>query len=159
MKNYFFHTVLAIVGLVLLTSFVLKSRNYQTECISTDNDGYITIRIWDTKKGEKYSAENARKDAIHALLFSGVSGGSGCASQPPILNNGKEQESFKSIKNSFFRRSGKWSYFTRSAVSDDVLPNSLGDSKSKVYKVSVAKDRLRRYLEEKKIIKSLTNGF
>ncbi len=148
-----------LVSSLILLSFAQKVRNYQTECISNDIDGYITIKIWDTKKGAKYKPEQARKDAIHAILFSGISGGNGCTTQPPILNKTEEQENFKTIEKSFFAKKGKWSMFTRSSATETTLPANLGIKNWKVYQVSISKNELRKYLEEQKIIKSLTNGF
>ena len=49
--------------------------------------------------------------------------------------------------------------FTRSSDTETALPASLGVKNWKVYRVSVSKNELRKYLEEQKIIKSLTNGF
>jgi hypothetical protein len=127
--------------------------------VGLETDGYVTIKIWDTKKGAKYKPEQARKDAVHAILFSGISGGNGCASQPPILNKSEAQENFKTIEKSFFARKGKWSIFTRSSATETTLPVHLGVKNWKVYQVSISKNELRKYLEEQKIIKSLTNGF
>ena len=137
-----------------------KSTNaFQTECVTVESDGYMTIKIWDTKKGAKYKAEQARKDAIRSFLYSGISGGNGCATQPPILNKTEEQENFKSIQKSFFSSKGKWSMFTRSSATETTLPANVGLKNWKVYQVSVSKNELRKYLEEQKIIKSLNNGF
>ena len=136
-----------------------KSNSYQTECVSLDADGYVTILIWNTKKGAKYKPEQARKDAIHSILFSGISGGNGCMTQPPILNKLEEQENFKSVKRIFFSKKGKWSMFTSSSTKETTLPTNLGVKNWKVYQVSISKNELRNYLEEQKIIKSLTNGF
>lgn len=150
--------ILALSNLMLL-SFASNNRNYQTECVTIETDGYITIKIWDTKKGAKYKPEQARKDAIHAILFSGISGGNGCTTQPPILNKTEEQENFKPIEKSFFAKKGKWSMFSRSSATESTLPAILGNKNWKVYQVSISKNELRKYLEEQKIIKSLTNGF
>ena len=151
--------IIAFSSLILL-SFAVSSRNYQTECVSIESDGYVTIKIWDTKKGAKYKSEQARKDAIHAILYSGISGGGGgCATQPPILNKSEEQENFKKIEKSFFEKRGKWSMYTRSSSLETTLPSNLGMKNWKAYQVSISKNELRKYLEEQKIIKSLTNGF
>ncbi len=155
-KNSFW--ILALSSLMLL-SFASNNRNYQTECVTIDTDGDLIIKIWDTKKGTKYKPAQARKDAIHAILFSGLSGGNGCSTQPPILNKTEEQENFKTIEKSFFAKKGKWSMFTRSSASESTLPANLGIKNWKVYQVSISKNELRKYLEEQKIIKSLTNGF
>jgi hypothetical protein len=103
--------------------------------------------------------DEARKDAIYAILFSGVSGGSGCSTQLPILNGTESQNNFRSIEQSFFAKNGKWTMFTRSSATETTLPASLGVKNWKVYQVSISKNELRKFLEEQKIIKSLTNGF
>ena len=150
--------IITLSSLVLM-SFRYNNPTYQTECVTLETDGYVTIKIWNTKKGAKYKPEQARKDAIHAILFSGISGGNVCTTQPPILNKTEELENFKTIEKSFFTKKGKWSMFTRSSATESTLPANLGIKKWKVYQVSISKNELRKYLEEQKIIKSLTNGF
>lgn len=142
-----------------LVSFSNNFKNYQTECVTLEADGYITIKIWDTQKGSRYKSNKAKKDALHAILFSGISGGNGCSTQPPILNKSEEQENFKKIEKRFFAKKGKWILFTRSSATESTLPTNLGVKNWKVYQVSISKNELRKYLEEQKIIKSLTNGF
>jgi hypothetical protein len=150
--------ILALCGFMLF-SYTYNKRTYQTECVTLETDGYVTIKIWNTKKGSTYKPEQARKDAVHSILFSGVSGGNDCSKQPPILNKSEEQENFKSIEKSFFSKKGKWSMFTRSSATETTLPANLGIKHWKVYQVSISKNELRKYLEEQKIIKSLNNGF
>jgi len=127
--------------------------------VSSENEGYITIKIWDSKKGIKYKPEQARKDAVHALLYSGISGNGNCSSNTPILNKIEEQDNFKKIENNFFSKKGKWISFTRSSTIETTLPKSLSSNNWKVYEVSVSKNELRKYLEQENIIKSLNNGF
>ena len=159
MRKNILQALIIVMSSLLLLSFANNNRNYQNECVTIDTDGYLIIKIWDTKKGAKYKPAQARKDAIHAILFSGISGGNGCSTQPPILNKTEEQENFKTIEKSFFAKKGKWSMFTRSAATESTLPANLGIKNWKVYQVSISKNELRKYLEEQKIIKSLTNGF
>ncbi|WP_306552092.1 hypothetical protein [Daejeonella sp.] len=140
-------------------SFAANDLTYQTECVSIEMDGYITLKIWDTKKGAKYTSEQSRKDAIHAVLYSGIAGIKGCTTQPAILNKIEAQENFKNIEKSFFSIKGKWTMFTRSSEIETSLPENLGIKNWKVYQVSVSKNALRKYLEEEKIIKSLNYGF
>ncbi len=153
-----------IINLLCLTMIfsayqVNKSKNYETECISTAADGFINIKIWNTQRGARYSQIQAKKDAIHAILFSGISAGNGCITQPPILINLEEKENFKRIEKHFFSKKGYWSLFTRSADTKSTLPNSIGPKHLKVYQISIAKNELRKYLEEQKIISKLNNGF
>jgi hypothetical protein len=153
-------TVVLLFGICFLSSFIfLVNKSYQLECVSIEIDGYVTIKIWDTKKGQKYSSEEALKDAIAAILYSGISGSRGCTNQLPILKKSEEQVKFQSIEKSFFAKKGKWSMFTRSAAIETTLPTNLGVKNWKVYQVSVSQNELCKYLEEQKIIISLTNGF
>ncbi len=152
--------ILLINLLIYHPLFSQKSTlNYQIECVTLETDGYITLKIWDTKKGAKYNIEQARKDAIHAILFSGVSSSSGCVTQPPLLSKTEEKENFNSIQKTFFSKNGKWAILTRSSATGTTLPDNLGGENWKVYQVSVSKSELRKFLEEQKIIKSLNTGF
>ena len=148
MKKNILQALIVVMSGLMLLSFAFNKRNYQTECVTIETDGYVTIKIWDTKKGAKYKSEQARKDAIHAILYSGISGGNGCSTQPPILNKSEEQGNFKPIQKSFFANKGKWSMFTRSSATETSLPNNLGVNNWKVYQVSISKNELRKYLEE-----------
>ncbi len=161
MKNQinFFKTLFIAACTVLFFGFAAPKYSYQTECVSLETDGYLTIKIWDTNKASKYKPEQARKDAIHALLYSGVSGSNACTTQPPILSKTEEQENFKNIEKSFFAKNGKWAMYTRSSAPESTLPANLGTKNWKVYQVSVSKNELRKYLEDQKIIKSLNSGF
>lgn len=149
----------ALFFCIVLMSFKPGINSYQTECVSLDSEGYITIKIWDTKKGAKYTAEDARKDAIRAILYAGIEGSNGCQSQLPLLNKMTEQDNFRAIEKTFFGKKGRWSIFTRSSTTASTLPALLGDKNWKVYQVSVVKSNLRKYLEDQKIITSLNNGF
>lgn len=158
-KRLVSNLILLFTVLSFLISFNSSNRFYQTECVTIETDGNVTIKIWDSKKGANYNVEQARKDAVDAILFSGISAGKGCGSQPPILNKTEEQENFKAIEKSFFSKNGKWSIFTRSSATETALPTNLGVKNWKVYQVSISKNELRKYLVEKNIIKSLNNGF
>lgn len=144
---------------LICCSFYSNNNTYQTECVSLDTDGYYTIKIWDTKKGDNYRQEDARKDAIHAILYSGIAGANGCSTQQPMLNKIEDQDNFRSIEKAFFAKKGKWSMFTRSTTIATTMPLSLGQKEWKVYQVSISKNALRQYLEEMKITKSLNNQF
>ena len=157
-KNILIITLIAISSFILL-SFTSNKSSYQIQCINLDTDGYVILKIWDTQKGSKYLVEQAYKDAIDAILFSGLASEKGCTSQPPLLNEQTEKEKFKIIQKKFFSKKGNWSIFAKSAKIETTLPINLGAKNWKVYQVAISKNELRKYLEEEKIIKSLNNGF
>lgn len=144
---------------ILLIAFKESSNNYQTECISLETDGYISFKIWDTKLGKSYKPEQARKDAIHAVLFAGIAGSNGFSTQTALLVKTEDIDKFKKIEKEFFSSKGKWAQYTRSSATETTLPANLGKKNWKVYQVSVSKDALKKYLEEKSILKSINTGF
>jgi len=153
--------ILLFFSLIILSlpTYAQNQFAYQVECISVENSGSVKIKIWNTKKAKKYSQLQARKDAVHAILFSGVSGSNGCVTQKPLLSTPESIEAFKKIENYFFSKNGEYGKYTREASVAATLPQQIGDKKWKVYQVSISKDLLRKYLEEQKIIKSLNSGF
>ena len=157
MKNKYLSFIVIIP--VVLMSFTRISTTYQTECVSIQTDGYTTIKIWDTKAGKSYKPEQSRKDAVHALLFSGISGSKGCTTQEPLLKKSEDIENFQKIEKAFFSKNGKWVLYTRSSSTETTLPEGIGEKNWKVYQVAISKDALKKYLEEQKIIKSLNTGF
>ncbi|UAM99725.1 hypothetical protein K8354_07940 [Polaribacter litorisediminis] len=153
--------ILLFFSLIILsfTTYAQKQFAYLVECVSVENSGSITIKIWNTKKGKRYSQIQARKDAIDAILYSGVPGKNGCIAQKPLLSAQKSIDAFRKVENDFFSKKGVWSKYTREANMANVVIQQTGNKKWKVYEVSISKDLLRKYLEEQKIIKSLNNGF
>ena len=153
--------ILLFFNLTILISptFAQKQFAYQVECISVENSGSVSVKIWNTEKGKKYSQLQARKDAVHAMLFSGVSGSNGCVTHTPILSATESIGAFKKIEKDFFSKDGEWSKFTREGSTSNQLLQQIGDEKWKAYQVSISKDLLRKYLEEQQIIKSLNIGF
>lgn len=148
-----------VILLITLMSFSKSITTYQTECISIKTNGYVVIKIWDAKGGKHYKPEQSRKDAVHALLFSGISGSKGCTTQEPLLKKSEDIENFQKIEKAFFSKNGKWVLYTRSSSTETTLPEGISEKNWKVYQVAISRDALKKYLEEQKIIKSLNTGF
>jgi hypothetical protein len=136
-----------------------KYNAYQTECVSLNTDAYVVIRIWNAKKGLKYKMSNARKEAIHAILYAGIAGGNGCSTQPALLNTPEDRTNFKAIEKRFFSKKGEWARFTRDATDNSFGTKNDISATCKIYQVSIGRKDLRKYLEENKIIKPLNSGF
>ncbi len=154
-----FKAFIIIIILFNICASFQSANGYQTECVNIGIDSYVTIKIWDVQKGPKYTLQQAQKDAIHSIIFSGISGNNGCIAQPPILNKKEDLENFQNIEKSFFDQKGMWSIFTKGSATETTIPSSIGSKNWKVYQVTVSTKELRKYLEEQKIIKSMSNGF
>ena len=151
--------IAAFVACLQLAAIGQNQAPYQVQCVTQDADGNITFRIWNPKAGKRYKQETALKEGIHAILFSGLSGAGTCQGQPALLKTSSEQENFRKIEEEFFSKDGRWRNFARQG---DVGSASLEDTATKdmmVYIVRIARNDLRKYLEEQQIIKRLNNGF
>lgn len=126
-----------------------KKEMYQVECNSLNNEGYVELKISNLLNPNEYQIEQASIDAIKAVLYTGYSSVK-CQSQKPMLNSIDEKENFKKIESSFFSKKGVWKNFIR----------NTNNSKSEIgFFVMVNKEELRKYLENKGVIKKLTKGF
>jgi hypothetical protein len=134
-------------------SFSKSSTTYQTECVSIQTDGYITIKIWDTKSGKSYTLEQSKKDAIRALLFLGISGNNGCTTQEPILKNAQDIANFQKFENDFFSKDGRWLLLSSRYAYEISLPEGISEKNCKAYQVTISINGLKHYLKEHKIIK------
>lgn len=116
------------------------------------------MKIWNPQKYASYKLGDAQKDAIDAVLFSGVSGTNSCQSQPPLLNNSEELSKFDKIKKRFFSNKGEWTIFVKTST-PNINNSSFQKKELKTYLITVSKNELRKYLTEQKIIKPLNYGF
>jgi len=116
--------------------------------VEIKTQGYINLEIHNNHK--KYSFLDASKNAIYKILHSGVSS-EVCKTQPPLLESVEEKENFTRIKKSFFSNKGVWLNFIQNNKTDNENQN--------IYHISIAKDNLRIYLEEKNIIKKIHDGY
>lgn len=156
-QKYWFN-ILLVLSIGFLFAFTKTSpHQFQTECVSQNVDGYIVFKIWNPSKCKSYKFKKAQKDGIYAVLFNGISGIYGCQTLQPILNSEVEINKFKSIEKSFFAKNGEWPhYVTNNMVEKVELKNN---KMVRVFELSIAKDNLRKYLEDQNIIKALNNGF
>jgi len=129
---------------------------YNIECVSIENQGYVKLKVLDYKNSSKFNVENASKDAIKSVLYSGYSSAN-CQTQKPILKETSDIDNFKKIEKKFFSKNGIWKNYIRNSIdSNNSKPEGTKDND---YYIMVNKDGLKKYLEEQKIIKSLNTGF
>ena len=143
------YNYLTVLIFLLFINCSTKKELYQIDCVSLENEGYVKLKIANLIKPLEYQIESASKDAIKAILYSGYTSIQ-CQTQKPILKQSADIENFKKIESNFFSKNGVWKTFVRNTPNEQ---NATG------FTIMVNKDQLRKYLEEKQIIKSLNNGF
>lgn len=134
---------------------------YDVECVSTGAQGSYLVKVWSYSKKPAVAIEQAKKNAVHGIIFKGFTGaGAGCTQKPLVDDPAAEQANAEFFKD-FFADGGKYMKFV--AVSSDGMINPEDRIKiGKEYKigvvVSVLKDNLRADLENAGIIKKLGGG-
>ena len=132
---------------------------YEIESVGVGADGTYAIRVWSyyKNKNAKMPLEVAKRNAVHAVIFKGVPAGNGAASQPPLKTDAVTASDSVFFGN-FFQ--GEYQDYINSVASGSLRILKLRAREYKIgYVVSVAKDNLRKYLEDQGVIKGLSSGF
>ncbi len=135
---------------------------YDIECVSTGASGSYQVKVWSYSKKSTVALNQAKKNAVHGVIFKGFTGvGAGCTQKPLANSPAIEQEKSEFFKD-FFADGGKYMKYVTAASEGEL---AVGDviKVGKEYKigvvVSVYKDQLRKDLEAAGIIKGLSDGF
>lgn len=153
-----------LVILMLLTSCSSSKRmssvmkTYEVETMGVGNDGTYLIKVTDyfRTSDEMVYLDGLKRDAVHCVIYSGIPAGNGSINQPALMNADTKIEGCEQVLNEFFEQK-EYLNFINSVVNSSKTITRLKDSKE--YRISavisVNKDELRKYLIDKKIIKSL----
>jgi len=133
--------------------------NYEIQFLKTGLQGTELFKVYSYCKKEKDCIENAKVDAVKAILFKGIPG-SGITA--PMVNEVGAEEKYSDYFKEFLKPGGK--YLNYVSISNDGSINE--NDRFKVGKqlkigviVSVQKANLRKELEAAGIVKKLDNGF
>lgn len=147
---------------------------YDIECYGgTAKRGYRLVKVWSYSKEKSIAIEQAMKNAVHGIIFKGYSAQQKvCRESRPLMNKELTQQEYKAFFEDFFQDNGEFNRFV-STASDNagtievqkLVKNKKGNKRDKFHKyrigvvVTVASNELRKYLENKNIINSLSKGF
>ena len=161
--------------LIVLTSFSLSisaqnkkadkdTRNwvYEIEPVGVGAQGSYLIKVWSYSKKPMVALEQAKKNAVHGIIFKGFTGIQGVPGQRPLTNNPNlEVEQAEFFKN-FFAEGGKYMKFVNitndgSVAAEDRL--KIGKEYKIGVVVSVNVAGLRKDLEDAGMVRGLNSGF
>jgi hypothetical protein len=139
-----------------------KSWRYEIEPVGVGTKGSYLIKVWSYAKKQNAAIEQAKKNAVHGVIFRGFTGMNGAAGQKPLTNNPNLEEEQRDFFNAFFADGGKYMKFA--TISNDGSIAARDRLKvGKEYKigviVSVNVSELRKDLENAGIIAKLGAGF
>ena len=135
--------------------------NYELACLGVGQDGTKLLKVWGYGKKVDNAIYDAKRTAVAAVIFRGVPGGNGAAPTPSILPvDGYEQH--MDFFDEFFKDGGMYLSFVN--LTTDGTPGGADNIKmSHGYKVAVSAsinfNALRKYLEDKGVVKRMDAGF
>lgn len=132
--------------------------HYEIENAGIGKEGYYLVRVWSyVKDPAKVTSQLVKRNAIHGVIFRGFSGQRGFVSQCPMVKSLaiiKEKAEFFSR---FLGSDGDYIHYADLVGVPEVV--KMGKEYKIGYVVEVAKDRLRKVLEEAGVINKLTSAF
>lgn len=135
---------------------------YEIEAVQTGTQGSYLIKVWSYSKKAEVAIEQAKKNAVHGIIFRGFIGTQTVSGQKPITTNVNLEVEKEDFFTPFFADGGKYLKFV-SLSNDGAVAAGDRMKVGKEYKigviVSVNAASLRKDLEEAGIIKSLGAGF
>lgn len=137
---------------------------YEIECMGTGVQGSYLIKVWTYSVRPTIAIEQAKKNAVHGIIFKGYSTGQQrCTAQKPLARDPDVEELHAKFFDEFFAEGGKYMKYVNLTTDGAIAAGDMLKIGKKEYKigvvVSVSKDELRRYLVSEGIIKGLLDGF
>jgi hypothetical protein len=133
MRNNF----LSLVVLALLLGFISCSTpkkvagnyyNHKTQCISAELDGIQIVNAWSNTAEFITVIEQAKRNAVNDILFSGLLEGKNNCNVQPILAAANIKPNNEAYFNKFFAPGG--SYINYVSVKDDKVERAFGKEKN-----------------------------
>jgi hypothetical protein len=134
--------------------------NYEVECMGTGMDGTQLIKVWGFGRKPDDAIYNAKKNAVHAIIFKGILGGKpGCMTRP-LINKPGVEEQHREYFNSFFSDGGRYLAFVSQTGDGKVDRIKVSNKDYKVgIIVAVMHSQLRTELEAAGVLKEISRGF
>ncbi len=163
-----------IMGIILLTSVFTYGQarkkadkdtdrwRYELEVVNEGAQGTYLIKIWSYSKKPNVAVEQAKKNAVHGIVFKGYTAAGRIKGQKPLVQDASAELTHEAFFKDFFADNGKYMKYVQLTTDGAIAPGDIMKV-GKEYKVgivvAVSKDELRKYLEAEKIVRSLSTGF
>ena len=80
----------------------------ETECISKEMDGSLTLRVWGTGRNRTDALEQAKKQAVYDVLFKGVTKGNTDYNMRPVMTEVNARQRYQDYFDIFFMDRGEY---------------------------------------------------
>lgn len=134
---------------------------YEIEVVGIGTQGTSLVKAWTYSKKIATATEQAKKNAVHGILFKGYAGKAGIPGMKALVNDPNAEVQYEEFFKTFFEDGGKYMKYVY--VSGDAIAAQDVYEVGKLYKVGVVVSvnirELRADLEQAGIIRSLNSGF
>lgn len=93
------------------TSRIAGNYNFKTECLGVELDGSQTVKAWGTGKNRSDATEQAKKEAVRDIIFTGIREGKEECQVRPLVVEVNAREKYEDYFNVFFADNGKFTDF------------------------------------------------
>ena len=135
---------------------------YELEAVGVGVQGTYQVKVWSYSKDPNVAIEQAKKNAVHGIIFKGFAGNERVPSQKSLVSNPSMDTERKDFFEPFFAHGGKYMKFVNLANNGAIAPGDrikIGKEYKIGVVVSVNVSALRKELEDAGIIKKLGNIF
>lgn len=135
---------------------------YEIEAVGTGTQGTYQIKVWSYSKKAETAIEQAKKNAVHGILFKGFPTKDRVAGQKALAQNPNLEQEKNDFFKDFFQDGGKYLKFVTLVNNGAIAPGDrikIGKEYKIGVVVSVNVAALRKDLEDAGIIKGLGSGF
>ncbi|MBO4670528.1 MAG: hypothetical protein J5640_01625 [Bacteroidales bacterium] len=80
----------------------------ETECISKEMDGSLTLRVWGTGRNKTDALEQAKKQAVYDVLFKGITRGNTDYNMRPVMTEVNARQRYQDYFDIFFMDRGEY---------------------------------------------------
>lgn len=132
---------------------------YDIEYCKTASDGMVVVKVWSYSKRSDLAAAQARKNAVHGVIFRGYTGQTAAASQRPLVTDPAIESIRADFFEAFFDDEGPYMRYVSSMLDGSTEVRKIRKEYKVGVVVTVNRDLLRKHLEEAGIVRGLSSGF
>lgn len=136
---------------------------YEIEPVGVGTQGTYIIKVWSYSSNQNVAIEQAKKNAVHGIIFRGFTGKQGVPGQRALTNNVNLEQERADFFDPFFSRGGKYMKFVSLSGDGAIGAGDRIKIDKRTYKIGVVVTvnvaALRKDLEDAGIIKGLGSGF
>tara|TARA_Y100000385_G_scaffold102926_1_gene106406 strand:- start:78 stop:575 length:498 start_codon:yes stop_codon:yes gene_type:complete len=111
MRNFSFFLLCLSLLTACNSSRIAGNYSYETECLGVELDGSQTVKAWGNGRNRFDATEQAKKEAVNDIIFSGILKGKQDCQVRPLVVEVNAREKYEDYFNVFFADNGKFTDF------------------------------------------------